>query len=61
MKVTRISIFVVVWLMATHAAFAKSSNIYKAAPQKSGKLGGSATGAKKNGPCINGTNIRPKR
>ncbi len=60
MKVTRISFVVVVLLMATHAAFAQSTNIYKAAPRKSGKLGGGATGARKNGPYINGTNIRRK-
>jgi hypothetical protein len=61
MKTGRIAILVMVSLMAAHGAFAgQGSSSKTVAAPKSGKLGG-ATGAKKGGPSINGTTIRPKR
>jgi len=50
-------------LSAGHAAFAKPNNVYKAvaAIRKSGRLGATAPGAKKNSPSINGTEIHRRR
>lgn len=62
MKVIVISFFVMAGLIATHGTFAgQGSSSKTVAAPKSGKLGGGVTGAKKNGPSINGTTIRPKR
>jgi len=62
MKVVCSWVFVMVFSVATNAAFAKQINVYKAvAAQKIAKTGGKGQGAQKNSSCINGTGIRSKK
>lgn len=62
MRIGGIAMLVTAGLMAAHGAFAgQGSSPKTVATPKSGKLGGGATGTKKNGSSINGTTIRPKR